>query len=302
MNHPCIDRRSFLKQAALCAAGAACWPMASRAAPNLPAGHILVVHGRNPAAMLAAGIGRLGGWGALVKPGARVTLKPNAGWASTPAQGGNTDPTLVGACVAACLASGAARVTVPENPCSPRRHAFSMSGIEAAVTQAGGRMYQPESDRDFRRVALPQARRLSAADVCVDVLDADVLINMPVAKSHGGATLTLAMKNWMGAVRDRHTWHRTHLHQCIADFSTRVQAHLNIVDATRIMLTNGPRGPGKLDHPNQLILGRDVVAVDAFAATLFNRKPFDILHIRLAHEMGVGCGDLGRVDVEHINA
>ena len=106
--------------------------------------------------------------------------------------------------------------------------------------------------------------------------------NMPVAKHHSGATLTLSMKNWMGSIanEDRRAWHRDGLHQCIADFSTFIRPKLVVIDATRIMLTKGPQGPGDLEHPNEVILSTDPVAADAYAATLFKKAPFDIGHIQ----------------------
>ncbi len=299
-----VTRRRFLAAITAAAAGAACRPAWSAATGTVAAtasrgAALWVVHGTDIAAMLQAGMEKMGGWAAFVKPGQPVVLKPNAAWASLPEQGGNTDPDLVENCVRACLAAGAKEVIVPEKPCSPAKDAFSMSGIEAAVKRAGGRMYTPAA-KHFQTVDLPRGVSLKQAAVIRDVLEAPCLINMPVAKSHGGATLTLSMKNWMGVVQDRGFWHKNKLHQCIADFSTLVRPHLIIVDATRIMLTGGPRGPGKLAHPHQLIFGVDPVAVDAYAATLFDKQPFDIQHIRLAHEMGIGCGDLGAVAVEHV--
>lgn len=135
-----------------------------------------------------------------------------------------------------------------------------------------------------------------------DVLETGCLINLPVAKTHGGATLTLGLKNWMGSVRDRGFWHRSGLHQCIADFGTLVRPSLTIVDATRIMVTNGPRGPGELKTPNQIVLGTDPVAVDAYAATLFGLEPFAVPYIQIAHGLGLGCGDLAKVVVQRIEA
>ena len=104
----------------------------------------------------------------------------------------------------------------------------------------------------------------------------------------------------MGSVRDRGFWHRNNLHQCIADCSTLIKPALIIVDATRIMVSNGPRGPGKLEIANQIIFGTDPVAVDAYAATLFGKDPFKVPYIQIAHDMGIGCGDLSKVDLQHL--
>jgi uncharacterized protein (DUF362 family) len=73
----------------------------------------------------------------------------------------------------------------------------------------------------------------------------------------------------------------------------------SIIDATRIMTTNGPRGPGKLEYPHQLIFGTDPVAVDAYASTLFKKTPFDIPHIKIAHNMKLGTADLNEINIVH---
>ena len=294
-----LNRRDFLRTTTAAALGAALLP------PNLfgeagPQSVLVVVHGKDIGKMLEAGISKLGGWNTFIRPGARVTLKPNAAWASTPEQGGNTDPLLVGQFIATAKQEGAAGVNLPENPCSPARQSFSMSGIAEAAKKAGGKLYQPKEGVDFRPMDLPKARVLKTAEVANEVLDCDWLVNMPVAKSHSGSVLTLSMKNWMGSVADRGFWHRNNLHQCIADCSTLIKPGLIILDATRIMVTRGPRGPGKMEYPGQLVFGRDPVAVDAYASTLFGKAPFDIPYIQLAHTMGVGCGDLKQVAVEHV--
>ena len=295
-----MPRRDFLKTAAATAAALAFAPRRLFAEAAAPAARVVVAHGTDVPRMLAAGIAAVGGWGAFVKPGQKATLKPNAGWASTPEQGANTHPQLVEEAIRACRAAGASEVVLPENPCSPAARSFAMSGIAAAAKNAGGKLYEPDEEKDYVEAAVPRGQILQQVAVVRDVLETGCLINMPVAKTHRGATLTIGLKNWMGSVRDRGFWHRSGLHQCIADFATLVKARLTIVDATRIMVTNGPRGPGELKTPHQLVFGTDPVAVDAYAATLFGLQPFAVPYIQLAHEMGVGYGDLAKVDVQHL--
>jgi uncharacterized protein (DUF362 family) len=297
-----MDRREFLKAAAATAVAATLNPRRLFAEESPRAVRVVVVHGTDAARMLSAGIESLGGWQAFVRPGGKTTLKINAAWAATPEQGANTTPALVAAAIRACRTAGAGAIVLPENPCSPAEKSFQMSGIGAAAQRAGGRLYEPQAGRDYVTLELSRGQLLRQVSVVRDVIETDCLINMPVAKTHNGATLTIGMKNWMGSVRDRGHWHRTGLHQCIADFNPAVRAHVTIVDATRIMITNGPRGPGKLEHPNQLICGTDPVAVDAYAATLFRLQPFDIPYIQLAHDLGIGCGKLADVDVQHLTA
>ncbi|MDD4026239.1 MAG: DUF362 domain-containing protein [Kiritimatiellae bacterium] len=270
-------------------------------ADNAPAATVIVVHGKDIAKMLEAGIARLGGWDAFIKPGMKVAIKPNVAWNSKPDQGGNTHPDLVRAFVLAAEAGGAAKIDLPENTCHDEKSTFPTSGVEAALKGTKARLYRP-AKKDYQEVEIPKGQIVKRAKIPKDILECDCLINMPVAKHHGGATLTISMKNWLGSVsnEDRRSWHRNGLHQCIADINTFIKPKLIVIDATRIMLTKGPQGPGDLAHPNEIILSTDTVAADAYAATLFKKQPFDVPHIKIAHEMGVGCDDLSKVKVERI--
>lgn len=299
-----LQRRDFIKLAAATTALPA-------VAAETPAATVVVVHGTDPAKMLTVGVEKLGGWSKFIKKGMKVVLKPNVAWYSTPEEGGNTAPELVREFVVQAEKCGAAKVDIPENPCAPEDKAFPRSGVIDALKGTSAKLFRPNARKGYRKVAIPKGKVCTEAEVTNEILDCDCLVNMPVAKHHGGALLTLAMKNWMGAIsnKTRRTWHRDGLHQCIADFSTFIKPALTVIDATRILLEKGPQGPGALDHPNVIVLSTDPVAADAYAATLFDGKllagrgkaravkPFDVGYIKIAHEMGVGCGDLSKVNI-----
>ena len=255
-----IKRRTFLKAGATAAMAAAVVPVQAAE----PVSTVVVVHGEDIPKMIAAGIAKMGGWEKFVKPGAKVALKPNLAWKSTPEQGGNTHPAIVREVVLAAEAAKAKQVLIPENTCQPEKETFPTSGILEALKGTKAKLYRPKR-ADYVEVDVPKGKICRKAKVSRDLIEADCLINMPVAKHHGGATLTIALKNWMGAVDNntRRSWHRDGLHQCIADFSTYLKPHLVIVDATRIMLDHGPQGPGKLAHPHEIIFSTDPAAADA---------------------------------------
>ena len=292
-----IKRRTFLKAGATAAMAAAVVPVQAAE----PVSTVVVVHGEDIPKMIAAGIAKMGGWEKFVKPGAKVALKPNLAWKSTPEQGGNTHPAIVREVVLAAEAAKAKQVLIPENTCQPEKETFPTSGILEALKGTKAKLYRPKR-ADYVEVDIPKGKICRKAKVSRDLIEADCLINMPVAKHHGGATLTISMKNWMGAVDNntRRSWHRDGLHQCIADFSTYLKPHLVIVDATRIMLDHGPQGPGKLAHPHEIIFSTDPAAADAYAASLFNKTPEDVPHIKLAGELGVGCIDLAKIKIERV--
>lgn len=292
-----IKRRTFLKAGATAAMAAAVVPVQAAE----PVSTVVVVHGEDIPKMIAAGIAKMGGWEKFVKPGAKVALKPNLAWKSTPEQGGNTHPAIVREVVLAAEAAKAKQVLIPENTCQPEKETFPTSGILEALKGTKAKLYRPKR-ADYVEVDVPKGKICRKAKVSRDLIEADCLINMPVAKHHGGVTLTISMKNWMGAVDNntRRSWHRDGLHQCIADFSTYLKPHLVIVDATRIMLDHGPQGPGKLAHPHEIIFSTDPAAADAYAASLFNKTPEDVPHIKLAGELGVGCTDLAKIKIERV--
>ena len=292
-----IKRRTFLKAGATAAMAAAVVPVQAAE----PVSTVVVVHGEDIPKMIAAGIAKMGGWEKFVKPGAKVALKPNLAWKSTPEQGGNTHPAIVREVVLAAEAAKAKQVLIPENTCQPEKETFPTCGILDALKGTKAKLYRPKR-ADYVEVDVPKGKICRKAKVSRDLIEADCLINMPVAKHHGGATLTISMKNWMGAVDNntRRSWRRDGLHQCIADFSTYLKPHLVIVDATRIMLDHGPQGPGKLAHPHEIIFSTDPAAADAYAASLFNKTPEDVPHIKLAGELGVGCTDLAKIKIERV--
>ena len=131
------------------------------------------------------------------------------------------------------------------------------------------------------------------------MLDSDVFINVPVLKHHSGSLMTAAMKNLMGVIWDRGAYHRTDLHQTIADFLTFKQPTLNILDAYHPMVRNGPRGISVEDvvEKRTLLASTDIVALDAAGAKLLDHQPADVRHVRIADQMKLGTMDLDQVEI-----
>jgi uncharacterized protein (DUF362 family) len=153
-------------------------------------------------------------------------------------------------------------------------------------------------------VEIPNAMALKKTEVYRDILNADTVINVPIAKHHSGAGLTLGLKNLMGVILNRGALHANGLHQSIVDLSTIVRPHLTVIDATRILVGNGPTGGSLSDvrEMDTVIASQDVVAADAYAATLFNMTGADIEYIRLADQLGLGTMDLKSITIETIDA
>ncbi|MHB1133580.1 MAG: DUF362 domain-containing protein [Chloroflexota bacterium] len=266
-------------------------PVATATASGGPLAHVAVVQGDKPAAITRKAIEALGGIGQFVKPGQRVLIKPNICVAQAPEYAATTNPEVVGAIVALCKEAGAARVLVVDYPFGANT-AYRISGIEAAVKAAGGEI-EPVSRLKFKKVALPEGKDIKSWAVYEDALTADVVINVPIAKDHNLATLTLGMKNLLGIVDDRGAFH-SNIGQRLADLTSLIRPELTVIDAVRILLRNGPTGGNLRDvkQTNTIIASADPVAADAYATTLFGMTGNDIAYVRAAAAMGLGNMDL----------
>jgi uncharacterized protein (DUF362 family) len=261
------------------------------------------VRGEDPQAITQRAVAALGGMERFVSPGNDVIIKPNICNAyHGPEYASTTNPQVVAAVVQMCLAAGAGSVRVMDYPFGGTAdRAYVSSGIADAVEAAGGQMELMNRVK-YREVEIPAGRKIKKWNVYGDILDADVVINIPIAENHGTARLTLAMKNLMGVIEDRGGFHSRGVHQCVADLNSVVRPHLTIVDAVRILVANGPTGGNLNDVKvmNTIIAGVDYVAADAYATGLFGMTPADIDYIRFGADMGLGRMDLGNLAIEEI--
>ncbi|MDW8103482.1 MAG: DUF362 domain-containing protein [Armatimonadota bacterium] len=254
-----------------------------------------------PRDMVERALRPLGGIEKFVRPGDTVVLKPNAAWLRTPEQAANTNPEVVAAVIELCKRAGAKRILIVEHTCdNPATACFEMSGIRRVAEAGGAVIVNANAEGMYVPVSVPGGKVLHQTEVARDVLEADCFINLPVAKDHSATRVTLGLKNLMGVVWERQSWHVWGVHECIGDFALAVKPHLTIVDATRILATRGPKGPGEVRRLNQIITGVDPVAVDAFAATLFGLRPEDIGYIMHAHRLGVGEARLNRLNITRV--
>ena len=312
-----MDRRIFLKAIALTGAAftikqsGAVTLMSQHfnaASPTSSAAYDLVaVMGGEPEAMFRKAIAELGGMGNFVKKGYKVVVKPNIGWDKEPHLAGNTNPNLVAEIVRQCFSAGAKEVSVLDHTCDDWRKCYANSGIEEAAKKAGAKILPAHEESYYRTVDLPKGKSLKSTKVHQAILDADVWINVPVLKNHGGAKMSISMKNHMGIVWDRGYFHSHDLQQCIADVCTLDKAAvLNVVDAYRLMKTNGPRGKSEADvvMSKGLFISQDIVAVDTAATTFFNQvreMPLESVgHLAKGQSLKIGTMDIDSLRVKKI--
>ena len=292
-----MDRRNFLKQVALWYAGlitaAPVFRLTSRsAAETVPGPAVAVAKGDDYYKNTVAVIEAMGGMGLFVKAGARVVVKPNIGWDRNPDQAADTHPAVVRALVEMALDAGAGSVRVFDRTCNEERRCYQNSGIKPELEKIKDRRLKCEfiDDRKFVPVKIERGRALSEWTFYKDALEADCYINVPIAKHHGLSGLTLGMKNIMGVIGGRRGTIHHDIAQNLADLNTVIRPTLTVVDATRILLRNGPQGGDLADvSVRQTVLAStDPVAADAYATTLFGVKPEMLATTTAAYKMGLG--------------
>ncbi len=264
---------------------------------------LAVVTGHDPATNTRLAVGILGGMQRFVRRGARVVIKPNMLTAREPVYGVTTNPQAVGEVVKMCWEAGAASVTVFDRPTAAARQVYTVSGIASAVAKVDGTM-KVLSDRDFERIRIPKGRVLTSWPLVTDIFDADVMINMPCAKTHGMAVLTMSMKNLMGMMGGTRGVIHQQFNQKIVDVNTLVKPQLVILDAYRILFRNGPTGGGLKDvrMGRTCVAGTSQVSVDAYGTALFGMKPTDLDYLNLAAAQGLGIADLSKLRIEKRSA
>jgi len=311
-----ISRREFIGKCAGVAVGSLAMPHALQMAADAASAStpsvsdILVVKNGSPAEMTRKVIDRFGEVGALVKKGSKVVLKPNMTWALPPTQSGNTHPEVAKTVAELVMKGDPKEVIALDHPMGHQRNAFEISGVKPALEKVEGvKVLKIDEEKFYRKVKIPGAKVIKEPIlVSTDILDADVIINIPNAKTHGSTIVTFGMKNWMGVIFDRGYFHRNGLGECIAELSSSIKPALVIVDATRITLYGGPnnRNPKATRNLNMLIAGKDQLAVDAYTlgiAQWQNRtyKPKEVTQLRYAAEIGVGRIDVEKLKVEVID-
>jgi uncharacterized protein (DUF362 family) len=245
----------------------------------------------------------------FVKKGQRVVIKANIAWARTPDQGCTNNPELLSALIKMCYEAGAKRVAVWDHTCDNYQFTFSRSGLKETTQKAGADIFSGHGRNSYKQVEVQRGKKLKTVEILRDVLESDIFINFPIPKQHFATELTLGMKNLIGITWDMEQLHKISLHQCIADVNTVRKPDLVVMDAIRILTTNGPKGPGKTEDIGEVIVSTDIVAVDAYAAAFFKHpktgkpfKPEEIQFVKNAFDLGLGQINLSKVRIKKVSA
>lgn len=259
--------------------------------------------GPNTGEITRKAIDALGGTSRFVKQGNVVVVKANASFLDPPSAGNSTNPEVIGQVVRMCREAGASRVIVMDHCLRGLPDAcFAANGIGDAVKRAGGEVigYGAGDNGHGVDAEIPAGVVLKNTNIYPEVINADVVITVPKAKHHSSAGLSLGMKNFIGVTTRMSNIHNVDLHQAIADLNTLVRADLSVIDASIILLDNGPGGPGPTRTANTVIASPDIVAADSYACTLFGLTAEDVPYVVYGNRAGLGEVDLNKLKIARV--
>jgi uncharacterized protein (DUF362 family) len=296
-----MDRRRFLKDIAASGLAAGLVPASLRGALAQPVGYpdiALVQGGDSPAVLTREAVKDLGGMGKFVSKGDVVMVKPNIGWDRTPELAACTNPEVVKTLVEMCTEAGAKKVIVMDNTTNQAQRCYVRSGIQAAAKAAGADV-PFVNERRIKKMAI-KGEWLKDWDVIQEFVEADKIINVPIAKHHSLCRVTLGMKNWLGAIGDPRNQLHQKLDEAEVDLAAFFKPTLTVLDAWRILVRNGPQGgrPSDTKLMKTIAAGVDYVALDTLGASFFDVPPAELPFLVLAAKRKLGRIDLEKMRIE----
>ncbi len=291
-----MRRREFLKDVAVGSLFLKFRPRLSAQAPALP--KLTMVQGESPAAITKEVLAALGGMKRFIARGDKVMIKPNIGWDRTPELAACTNPEVVKTLVELCFDAGAKEVIVMDNTINQAQRCYARSGIAEAAKSAGAKVPFANTFR-LKKMAL-HGEWLKEWEVFTDFVEADKLINVPIAKHHSLSRLTMGMKNWLGAVGGSRNQLHQRIDEAMVDLAAFFKPELTVLDAYRILVRNGPQGGRLSDVKLQktVVASPDPAAVEALGAAFFGIRPQDLPYLELAQKRGLGEIDLEKIPLE----
>lgn len=306
-----VSRRDFLKHfvkasaagALTLGAGVFFWnrnPVPYKAPPlkirrfDVPGtqGLLAVAKDDNITNLVRKAIKGVGGIERFIRRGDNVLLKVNCAFARPSWMGATTSPEVAAEVIRLCFEAGASSVKVTDYPINDAESCFTKSGLKKAIKDVGGEIILP-TPSDFRRVQVSSGVIGVWETLYTPLAQCDKLIGIPTAKTHNLCGASLAMKNWYGFIGGSRSRFHQDIHHVVAELGAFIAPTLIVLDATRLLMRNGPTGGSASDviPGNTVVASTDQVAIDSFGAELLGLDREAVKYIALAEEKGLGTAD-----------
>lgn len=296
-----MKRRQFIKTTALGTAVLSA-PLSSKylfASPD-SSPNVVVVSNGEPHSLVQTALRQLGGISRFIEKNDVVVIKPNMGWDRKPELAANTNPDVIAELVRQCLDAGAKKVKVFDRTCNNPLRCYRNSEIEARAKEAGAEVTQIRKNK-YEEITT-NGKIIRKWPIYKEYLEADKVINVPIAKHHGLSRVTLGLKNLMGVMGGNRGSLHKQFSQKMADINKNILPTLTVIDAYRMLTANGPQG-GNPDHVKQthtLIASPCTVSADYVALELFDLTLDEVDHIKVANQEGLAKFNLDKLNISRV--
>ena len=222
-----------------------------------------------------------------------VLIKPNVGRAAAPEHGYNTHPKAVAAVIEVLQEAGASKIAIGESPLVGINtfEAFKKAGITEIADRYGVELIDLDAEKPIVK-NIPHPRVLSNTKICAQVFNFDIILSLPVAKTHMHTGVTLGIKNLKGCLY-RHEKVRYHqleylnhdfpektLDSAISDLATILTPDLTVVDGYIGMEGLGPSG-GEPKKSDFAVASFNPLGADIYACILMDIDAKEVPHLQL---------------------
>ncbi len=260
--------------------------------PNTLMSKVAIIRGTDPPDMVVRALEMVSASEAVPveKP---VLIKPNYVNTQHPSTGITTDSRVIEGVVAFLRKHDVNEILIGEGTgFGDTIQAFKVAGVDSMAERWKVRILDLNSD-EFIEIKPPNARTLKKVKIARTALES-AIVSVPKLKVHGQATVTLSLKNMMGAMTPKGHMHG-HLSENIVDLASVIKPSISVVDG--IIAAEEHETSGSPVEMNLVIAGTDPVAVDAVGAAVMMIPPESVKHLRLAEESGLGTYHLERIQV-----
>jgi len=240
----------------------------------------------------------MGGLERFIGNGDKVLIKPNLVDGKPYETGETVHPETVRAIIRCAKAAGAAKITVGDAVTSKD---LSLHNAYGKVAREEGADIVNFDDEPHVEVGVKDPVYFGKIKVAKNVLECDVLINVPTLKTHHLAGLTVSFKNLYGALsrEDRIYYHKI-------DRIEEVIVDLNIVKPSDVIIVDGTYSthhfpPFETQRLDLTLAGNNSVEVDTVAARIMGVDPRTIRYLRWAEEHGLGTLDLSKIRISGLS-
>jgi uncharacterized protein (DUF362 family) len=241
--------------------------------------------------MVRAALEEMGGIERFITKGDVVVVKPNVAFDKNPDLAATSQPDTVSAVVKLCLAAGARKVIVADNPINNPESCFFKTKVGEAAQRAGAEVMLPQHSYFEDLYVGGETIKNTWRMFYRPFREATKVIGVSPVKDHNLCKATVTMKNWYGLLGNPRNQFHQDIHGIISDFALMMKPTFVVADGRKMLMKNGPTGGSLNDvkRSDAIVVGTDCTAVDSWCVSrLLEKQRHEIIYLDKVIARGLG--------------